>query len=180
MKPSPKSPGFILSAIALAVTALAGCNNNQAANNSVATSSDSVAKHAQHKPLPWDFAGMTDLQNVTLTAAGARVINTNIDGDGEQKLAIDLHSKEHKSAGFSFIPDTPWDWSQEGQFAFAIDIENPSSASVHLYVSAKDAEGQSHNRSFVVPGNSSDTYFMALNDPDLSIETDRVLWSCLR
>jgi agarase len=171
MKPSPKSPGFILSAIALAVTALAGCNNNQAANNSVATSSDSVAKHAQHKPLPWDFAGMTDLQNVTLTAAGARVINTNIDGDGEQKLAIDLHSKEHKSAGFSFIPDTPWDWSQEGQFAFAIDIENPSSASVHLYVSAKDAEGQSHNRSFVVPGNSSDTYFMALNDPDLSIET---------
>ncbi|MDO6842036.1 beta-galactosidase [Paraglaciecola chathamensis] len=158
--------GFMLSAITLAFTTVTGCDQ-QAADNTAAPANTATQKLTAVTALPWDFSDTKVLKSLTLTAADTRVIDEN----GEQKLAIALHSKDHKSAGFSFTPSKPWDWSQEGQFAFALDIENPDANSVHLYVSAKDAAGQSHNRSFVVPANSSDTYFMALSDPDLSIET---------
>lgn len=156
--------GFFLSAIAIGFNTITACTGkpNDMENHSISSEHD-----ASSNTLPWHFSGPDIPDAIKVIAADSRIIQVN----GEGKLAIDLHSLTHKKAGFKFAPTTPWDWSNEGQFAFALDIENPSPSSVHFYVSAKDAAGKSHNRSFVVPGLSSDTYFMPLSDPDLSINT---------
>lgn len=164
MKPVPQKMGFLLCALTL--TTLMACRDMQSGESNGVVA-NSVNTKSQEGDLPWDFNDVSKAEWVSLTAA-----DTHFTGQGsEPKLAIDLHSKANKTAGFGFTPNIPWDWSNEGPFAFALDIENPDASSVHLYVTAKDAAGQSHNRSFVVPANSSDTYFMPLNDPDLAIET---------
>ncbi len=164
MNTSTIKSSLILIAISLGLIALVACTGSSGVENSnnSATQSD-----VNIQTLPWYFSASAIPTSITLIEASARLIQEN--GDG--KLAIDLYSLANKTAGFSFTPSTPWDWSKEGQFAFAIDIANPKSSSVHLYVSAKDTAGKSHNRSFVVPAQSSDTYFMSLNDPDLSVNT---------
>ncbi|MEH6713024.1 MAG: agarase [Paraglaciecola polaris] len=159
MKSTSCKLAFLLSTL----TSLTACNGNQSTD----TAQRTMSNNAQQSAFPWDFTGVSDLSELTLTGSDTRII----DDHGEQKLAIDLHGKSNNTAGFSFTPTSPWDWSKEGQFAFAIDIENPDASSVHLYVSVKDTSGQSHNRSFVVPAHSSDSYFMPLKDPDLAIET---------
>ncbi|WAJ72244.1 beta-galactosidase [Catenovulum adriaticum] len=87
------------------------------------------------------------------------------------KIQIDLNSVDHYVSGFEFKPDTPWNWADMGKFAFALDIENPKSDSIHFYVTVKDTSGQTHNRSVVVSAKSDKTYFIELKGDDLDIET---------
>nr|AYV64447.1 agarase [Cloning vector pAgaL4] len=94
-----------------------------------------------------------------------------IDGEKGKALEVQLQTKSHYSANVIFAPEQPWDWSGLGDFAFALDIANPKASSVHVYVTATDKNGRAHNRSFVVPENSSGTYFMELKGPDLTVET---------
>ncbi|MEZ9139081.1 MULTISPECIES: agarase [unclassified Shewanella] len=91
--------------------------------------------------------------------------------DGKSQLVIKLKSKSNHTAGFSFKPNTPWDWSEQEQFAFALNLTNPLPRSTHIYVSVTDSEGKGHHRSFVLPANSHDTYYMELRGPDLNVET---------
>ncbi|MCM2680869.1 beta-galactosidase [Echinimonas agarilytica] len=86
-------------------------------------------------------------------------------------VALHFQSKDNQEASFAFEPKKPWNWEGLSDFAFAIDISNTSDTSTHLYVTAKDTSGAAHNRSMVVPSQSSNTYYMVLRGDDLNIET---------
>lgn len=89
----------------------------------------------------------------------------------DQALNIAFDSKTNHAASFTFEPESSWDWSTLGDFAFAMDIENGMDISVHLYITATDGSGKTHNRSFVVPQLTDATYYMELKGADLNIET---------
>ncbi|WP_227006680.1 beta-galactosidase [Shewanella donghaensis] len=91
--------------------------------------------------------------------------------DNETALEITLETKQNHTAQFSFVPAKPLDWSHEGDFGFAVDLINPKPNSINVYVTAKDSKGHAHNRTFVIPANSDDSYYMVLKDADLNIET---------
>ncbi|MFC3155493.1 beta-galactosidase [Gilvimarinus japonicus] len=97
------------------------------------------------------------------------VESTEKSGNGQAKIT--LHSKSHHSASFTLRPYSPWQWNSMGEFAFALDISNPSGQSTQLYATATDAKGHVHNRSFVVPAHSSNTYYMELRGADLSTDS---------
>lgn len=90
--------------------------------------------------------------------------------DGWQ-VKVDFLSLENHEASFTFAPSEPWQWDNYGQFALAMDIENPSSESTQLYVKAKDTHGKQHNRSFALPSKTRKTYYMELSGPDLDADT---------
>lgn len=94
-----------------------------------------------------------------------------IGGPDGQQLGVRFLSREHHEASVYFSPDKPWQWDQYTQFALALDIENPTQDSVHLYAKAKDSTGKQHNRSFVVPARSRNTYYMELRGRDLTLDT---------
>ncbi|WP_020208688.1 beta-galactosidase [Gilvimarinus chinensis] len=90
--------------------------------------------------------------------------------DGKQ-LHVRFNAQEHHEASFTFNPEQPWQWNNYSQFAFAMDIENPAEDSIHLYAKVKDQSGKQHNRSFVVPAQSRNTYYMELRGEDLTTDT---------
>jgi len=152
MKYYNKNKGLVLGVLSLAV--LAGCNDTATENNNQSS-------------VFWDFENGKVINALKLEASHAAIVSQ---GDNK-KLSITLNSKDNHQAGFSFTPEKSWDWSNEGVFAFALDIENPLPNSVHFYVAAKDAHGKTHNRSVSIPANSDDTYFMELSGIDLDIST---------
>ncbi|WP_049720988.1 beta-galactosidase [Gilvimarinus polysaccharolyticus] len=94
-----------------------------------------------------------------------------IPGPDGQQLKVTFLSHDHHEASIDFAPEKPWQWHKYPRFAFAIDIENPSENSAHLYAKAKDSSGKQHNRSFVVPAQSRNTYYMELRGSDLTTDT---------
>lgn len=121
----------------------------------------------ESETLLWNFESGQIPAAFQLENAKAELVNL---GDGSA-LKFILNSKTHKDAGFTIAPETPWNWSELGNFAFALDIANPQSSSVHLYVTATDASGKTHNRNVQIAEHSTGTYFMELKGPDLTVET---------
>lgn len=92
------------------------------------------------------------------------------DGSG---LNVKFSSK-NAYPNIAFKPSKPWDWSNEGDFNLAIDIENPTEDAIQLYVRVDQAESanfggsangvQDSMSSYVslLPGKKS-TYYMALS-----------------
>ncbi|WP_066965748.1 beta-galactosidase [Microbulbifer sp. Q7] len=115
----------------------------------------------------WNFENKKLPESIKLENANGRLVST---GAG-QALRLQLQTKAHYAASFTFSADKSWDWSNLGNFAFALDIDNAQPSSVHLYVKAFDGEGRLHSRSFVVPEQSQNTYYMELKGPDLSVVT---------
>ncbi|WP_261324539.1 beta-galactosidase [Microbulbifer agarilyticus] len=118
----------------------------------------------------WDFEDTAVPPEIKLHNAVATLVGGTTDKSG-QALNIKLHTENHYAASFSFSSQSPWDWSELGTFAFALDIANQQPSSVHFYVKAHDQQGKTHNRSFVVPERSDNTYFFELKGPDLRVET---------
>ncbi|XPF94530.1 beta-galactosidase [Colwellia sp. RE-S-Sl-9] len=154
MKFSFKKIGFIVSGLSLAV--LMGCNSTTINNTKV-----------DKESTLWDFEAGELSSEIKLYGADASIITE----DNNKKLSVKLNSTNNYKSSFVFQPETPWDWSQQGPFAFALDIENPLDSSIHFYVTATDASGKTHNRSLSIPENSSDTYYLELAGSDLDIET---------
>ncbi|MBU2886397.1 beta-galactosidase [Gilvimarinus agarilyticus] len=100
--------------------------------------------------------------------------NTNltlVPGPNGQQLQVSFQSKQHHEASLIFTPEQPWQWGQYPAFGFAMDIENPADESIHFYAKTKDGDGKQHNRSFAVPANSRNTYYMELRGADLTTDT---------
>jgi len=179
MRCSLKNIGFILTIIGTAV--LLGCNDaatitssNPLANKNTELKSNNQNSTGELKNsslksevMLWDFENGKIIPELELQFASANILRKN----NNKNLFIKFNAKNNHTTGFSFKPDTPWDWSKQGLFAFALDITNPSNSSIHFYVTAKDTHGSTHNRSVVIPENSSGTYFMELAGKDLDIET---------
>lgn len=89
----------------------------------------------------------------------------------DEHIAIKMLSKNNYVSGFSFTPEKPWNWQQAEPFAFALNIKNDAQRSIHFYVTAKDTSGKTHNRSFAVPAQSDQGYYMVLKGPQLDVNT---------
>ena len=105
----------------------------------------------------------------SLTSENA-TLSTTKDGKGAEAL-IEFQSKENYEANFAFAPETPWDWSDKGDFAFALDIKNTDDKSLFIYAQVTDGKGQTHNRSIAIPAKSDNTYYIELKGSDLDVET---------
>ncbi|MGJ8682558.1 beta-galactosidase [Paraglaciecola sp.] len=90
---------------------------------------------------------------------------------GNQALAITLSAKDNYKSSFSFEPTSSWDWQALGEFKVALDITNPADLSAQIYLTVTDGKGQTHNRSVIVPKQSSETYTVELAGGDLGLET---------
>ena len=134
-------------------TVLAACG--QTANN-----------HNNEKML-WDFEQAAHFNHLNAENALIEPVKQGVN----TAVKISFDSKQQHVSGFEFKSEQGWDWSHEQSFAFALDIKNPKKTSVHMYVTAKDKAGKTHNRSFVVPANSAQTYFIELKGLDLNQET---------
>ncbi|WP_246143290.1 beta-galactosidase [Colwellia echini] len=110
-------------------------------------------------------------QDESLTAV--KVVNASKslqDNDGNKVLKIDFKSQANHESSVEFSSAKPWDWSEKGYFGLAFDITSPLVSSTHLYVSVTDSDGKTHNRSFVVPAQSSDSYVVELKGQYLNQE----------
>lgn len=99
---------------------------------------------------------------------------TLIDVDGNQALQIDYAAAPTGYPNVMFQPAAPWDWSEFGNVALALDIANPGASSVQLFLRVDDAENEdfggtangvvdSRNGIIQVPGESeSTTYYFSL------------------
>ena len=159
----------------LAVTLVAGCDREgerieQPNTNLTSSNPGQVWGAADNQVDAWT---LFDFENGKVpTAIKFENAETQlIDGNSGKALQIQLLTAPHYSAEFTFSAEQVWDWSDLGDFAFALDIANTTSSSTHLYVTAKDMHGHIHNRSFAVPERSEGTYFMELKSPNLSVVT---------
>ncbi|GLR69543.1 beta-galactosidase [Agaribacter marinus] len=157
MKYKYRKLGFLLSGLTLAV--LAGCGGGKEESN--ATDS------ASNERMLFDFENGQVDSAVQLEHGVGEVISEG----NNKKYSITLNSTDNYKAAFKFKPSEPWDWSKEGDFAFAVDIENPKDKSIFFYVTATDASGKTHNRSLSIAENSSGTYYLELAGQDLDVET---------
>ncbi|MCX2831022.1 beta-galactosidase [Microbulbifer thermotolerans] len=166
----------VIAAVAFSSIAFSGCGekntdkmplNSSREVTSGGNSSEGHGKSAKTALLLWDFENGKQPKELKLQNATAEVIQR---GSGKA-LSIRLLSEDNHTSAFSFEPEGTWDWSAMGNFAFALDISNAESSSVHLYVKATDNEGRTHSRSFVVPEQSSATYFFEMKGPDLAVDT---------
>ncbi|WP_204378432.1 beta-galactosidase [Agaribacterium haliotis] len=89
--------------------------------------------------------------------------------DGE--VSVEFLSRDNHKSTVSLQPEQAWDWSQQGEFALVLDIENPMPTSIHMFAAVTDSSGSKHIRSFVLPAASEHTYYIDLNVPELALET---------
>ncbi|WP_111979223.1 beta-galactosidase [Algibacillus agarilyticus] len=90
---------------------------------------------------------------------------------GDKAYQITLQAKEHYKSAFTLKPKTSWNWSQLGHFSVALNITNPTEQSTHLFTQIEDGKNQLHNRSVIIPKQSSNTYYIELSGDDLEIES---------
>lgn len=86
------------------------------------------------------------------------------------KLEAVFKGESYYKPALSFKPAQLWDWSNHGKIMISVDITNPLAHSAHAFVQVSDTNDV-HNRSVVIPSNSSNTYYIVLNGDDLNIET---------
>ncbi|MBU2880832.1 beta-galactosidase [Psychrosphaera sp. B3R10] len=115
----------------------------------------------------FNFESDAELRQLKLNNALATLSHIN----HSQAAKIEFLSAHNHESMVEFVPTEKWNWSKFNAFGVALDISNSENSSVHLYVTVKDSHGSRHNRSFVVPANSSDKYVMELAGIDLNIET---------
>ncbi|WP_139223242.1 agarase [Microbulbifer thermotolerans] len=161
-----------LSAVLLSSFIVSGCGENSADASSSVYSSGGEGRsfgniNERSEFVLWNFDQGNTPQEIKLENAEAELVS----GRSGKALKIRLLSRDNYISSFTFDAETAWDWSALGNFAFALDIANREPTSVHLYVKATDRDGKVHSRSFVVPENSSGTYFLELKGPDLSVDT---------
>lgn len=131
------------------------------------TYSTNEAENTQLAKHLWDFEEPEPPSIIHTEHANLELVAS----ESGRALQVELLTKAHYSASVSFAPEQPWNWSEFGNFAFAMDITNPMPSSIYLYVTASDSKGGEHNRGIAVPPNSTDTYYMELSGPDLTLQT---------
>ena len=115
-----------------------------------------------------DFNGNNIPSVLKTENASAKLVSVS---GKDKEVKLDLFGKDNYGAKLIFEPKKAWDWSDLGDFGVALDIRNDEDTSIFIYVQVTDAEGQTHNRSVVVPASSYNTYYVELKGKDLDTET---------
>ncbi|WP_413113637.1 beta-galactosidase [Thaumasiovibrio sp. DFM-14] len=153
-------------------------------------------------PVP-TIAAITNFENGEKTfvskersnATAAKVVKTT-EGAG---LEVDFFAT-NAYPNITFMPEQPWDWSKEGDFNLAFDIENPTDDAVQMFVRVDQAENSNWGGTAdgvkdsmssymtLLPGKKS-TYYMSLRQlsehvvsgmrsepPKLSYDAQAISW----
>ncbi|NLS14216.1 beta-agarase [Vibrio sp. SM6] len=99
-----------------------------------------------------------------------------VDGKNQDKALEVVFSQASDYPSIAFRPSQPWDWSKQGSFNLAFDIENPTDDPVQVYVRVDQGDHQvfggtadgvtdSMVGSMAITPNSDSTYYMALTKP---------------
>lgn len=154
----------------LSLVAMTGCSDSSKDETTTAKSQSTAPANSstlRYEKMLYDFESDALDNAIQLEGAEGKLLT---EGDNT-RYSIEFDTINHYKSWFKFKPEENWDWSNEGQFAFALDIENPIDRSIHFYVTATDASGKTHNRSLSIAENSTGTYYLELEGPDLDIET---------
>lgn len=161
------------SAIIPVALSLAACGSASDAPTTPAPAAKEVVEQVKQSvsddTVLFDFNGSEVPSELTVKYIAASLITA--EGDNGKAVKLDMATKEHYESSFSIVPTKAWDWSKQGDFAFAIDIINTEPHSTMLYSTVEDELGQTHNRSVVVPANSNETYFIELKGSDLMLDS---------
>ncbi|GAB0110581.1 beta-galactosidase [Pseudoalteromonas distincta] len=142
---------------------LAGCNNGKISEKKP----NNTVVDFKKQLVIFDFEKNNYSDNINTINASTKLVEQS----GNHKLQANLYSKSHTESDFEFVNPQGWDWQAIGNFALAIDIQNPNSASTHIYVKTTDKSGKSQTRSVVVPGHSENTYYIELKGANLNINS---------
>ena len=142
-------------------TGLVGCTNNQP-EQSIQLSNTTQKEH-----MLWDFE-KADYQPFLKSHNATTSL---IEQQGNHKLKVTFAAKTHHESDIEFVNNQTWNWQALGNFAFALDIENPDKVSTQLYIKTIDKTGKAQSRSVVVPSESTNTYYIELKGADLNIES---------
>lgn len=114
-----------------------------------------------------DFESESDLATVTVNHGQVAAV----DSGGGTAVAIEMASASNHITAFEIAPEVPWDLSEKGDVALAVDIVNSGATSASFYVTTSDSAGRTQIRTTVVPADSSGTYFVELKSPALEIDS---------
>lgn len=140
----------------MAVAALTACNNS-----------------SEHQP---EEQAQADNRLLTLydfespldeTFHSAAIDSERVDMDGNHVLKVTFNSEQNGYAGFTFRPETPWDWSEFDSFNIRMDLANDGDQSTQIYLNIKDGKGNYATRSVVVPVGGFKTYYAKLAGHDI-------------
>jgi agarase len=151
---------YSLTIVASAIMALMACTDN------LSPKIDKTIAAVDSNSVIYSFEQSDELADVNLV--NARKVLHNVDGN--QVLKIDFLSQSNHESSVEFSGNKPWNWNELGDFGLAFDITNPLTSSTHVYVSVTDSDGKTHNRSFAVPAQSSDSYVVELKGAELNQE----------
>lgn len=114
-----------------------------------------------------DFESDADLDTVSVSHGD--VISVSSKNGLAAKIVMDTDA--HHIVSFEVRPETPWDFSDAGYVALAVDLINPMESSSNFYVTTADHKGQSQVRMALAPAQSAITVFVELEMPDLDLNT---------
>ncbi|GAA69308.1 hypothetical protein [Pseudoalteromonas sp. BSi20429] len=145
------------------LSVLAGCHNAKTSDQD----STKGATPLKKEHIIFDF----EQDNYSQYINTINGFSTLIKEGGNHKLAVTLKSKSNVESDFEFINPKGWDWQATGNFALALDIQNPDEVSTHLYIKTIDKSGQFQTRSVVVPAQSQNTYYIELKGVNLNVNS---------
>lgn len=146
-------------ALIVFVAVLVGCANEDMAGKAFSSHHDET--------MLIDFERQGDIVSVKENGG----VITRVANDDGYAAKIHIDAKKHHIAGFTLQPESPWNIASKPYAALAFDMQNPTKDSVNFLVFTDDTKGNSQLRTFVVPAKSSDTYYIDLNVPELSLMT---------
>ena len=145
--------------LTLSMSFLAACNRS-------GTEDHRPVDSGQHILTLYDFTDNEIPADVVLSNAAAQLTEQG-STTGTRALNVKMQSAANSSAGVSFSPPTPWDWSEHEDFSLAMDIANYGEVSTQLWVDVSDIDGRTSTRSIVVPVGDAKTYYFKIDGHDL-------------
>lgn len=93
---------------------------------------------------------------------------------GDSKGVEVIYTADNAYPNITLMPNTPWDWSKEGDFNLAFDIENPTDDAIQMFVRVDQAENKnwggtadgvndSISSYMTILPNEKTTYYMTLS-----------------
>nr|AAP49317.1 AguE [uncultured bacterium]AAP49347.1 AguA [uncultured bacterium]AAP70364.1 AguJ [uncultured bacterium] len=161
MKKSQYLNHILLCAISLFL--IAACSEQKHNNNKNERANLNEIKES----ILLDFENENDIKVVELKNSISQIIVN----EGNHSLEINFFSLNNHDSSFEIKPSNAWNFSDYETVALALDIENPTTSSAHIYVYTYDKNGAFQLSNVAVPAESTHSYLIELKVPSLLLNT---------
>ncbi|MBU3005375.1 agarase [Paraglaciecola arctica] len=149
-----------------------GCSHYQNSDKQQSKEqSTSVDSFANEQPLLTLYDPSDELHKSELIMSGAS--SEVITASGDPKLSVEF-SPQHNISQLRIEALEPWDTSVFKQANLALDVENRSQESIHVYLALENQQGQSRRYSVSLPKAYKGTVYLPLSG--VEADTDAGLW----